>query len=769
MAAAADPPEPAAVTAAPLVTLRPLEPTAHGGDRLDTAEPPSGPRRWGLGAWAAVALSALLAVLVPVLVLADAAVPGRALLCVAFVIAVPGVPVALALRLPDQPVTAALAVAISPAAAMLAATTGVLTDAWDPTGALLVLAGTGLVATAVAVTRELLHARPVLPSWRAAGGPEPAVRAAVLGLLVLALVLWWAATRVLDPRLTGPAGLVLALPWTYWAALVLVAAAAALALTRPRPDHVAIGAVVGTLVLVAYGVVNVADGAGSVGAGWVQVGFAEAIARTGDTVPGVDARFSWPGFLAGIAQLTTWAGLPGAGPLLVLAPVVFELLTVPALWVIGRAVTASPRLAWVGVVLYLLVNWYQQDYFSAQATASVLGTGVLAVLLWAATAAPPGPDDPRPWWRRALTAPLRLPARPAGVDGPTTVALDVLLLVVLTAVIVGHQLTPTVLLAALAWFVLAGATRHRTLVVAAFVLFVGWFSYGATDYWTGHLATVFGDVGQVGSVVSAGVGDRIAGDPVYQAMQLVRVGWTALLGLLAAVGWWLLRRERSAVLVLGLAAAPAALVLVQSYGGEVVIRCALYASPFLAPLAAVALARLVCPARGLRRGVPGLVPVLVAAGLVAGSVALTTTRGVNVSFEHVAAVEVDAARLVHASARPGQSVAGLGPVGPLPMAGVGVVRAEGLVDRAECSDRPYPACVAARLGPTGDGGPDWVYATAGMEAEGVLQGEQPPGWVPAGLAVLQQSGRYRTVVATDDVVVLEKVGRVEPSIGRNLR
>ena len=82
--------------------------------------------------------------------------------------------------------------------------------------------------------------------------------------------------------------------------------------------------------------------------------------------------------------------------------------------------------------------------------------------------------------------------------------------------------------------------------------------------------------------------NRIAGDPVYGRMQLLRIGAGALLFVIAAVGWYRLRRTKFWLIAAALALQPFMLILVQSYGGEVVTAL-LYASPVLAPLSAIAL------------------------------------------------------------------------------------------------------------------------------------------------------------------------------------
>ena len=52
------------------------------------------------------------------------------------------------------------------------------------------------------------------------------------------------------------------------------------------------------------------------------------------------------------------------------------------LLLIARSITHSWRWSWVAAFVFLVTNWYQQDYFAPQATAFVLYVTLIGVLLW---------------------------------------------------------------------------------------------------------------------------------------------------------------------------------------------------------------------------------------------------------------------------------------------------------------------------------------------------------------------------------------------------
>jgi len=706
----------------------------------------------------ALAVSALLAVVVPLLATFDLDPPGRPVLAVAYVLLVPGVPLALSLRLPSWLVTAALAISSSLAVAVLYGTATIVGRWWQPVTGAWGVTLLALVLSVLAVRRQApaAVAQPEVPAAAEVDTPEATRSRPLLARLVLpALVLlagvsWWWSTQHLALDRAAALGLLPVVGWRFVLALVVVCGLTAYGLVRRPVNHALLTCCALLVALVGYGTVPVSDGAGSVPSGWVHVVFAQYISEHGTVPTGVDARFSWPGFFSAAAQLTALAGTASIRGFLVLAPVVYTMAALPGLLLVARAITRSWRWSWVAVFVYLFTNWYQQDYFSPQATAFVLYTTLLGTLLWLVSGAEPG-ERRGDWVSRARRAVSRVPALPPGVRSGTAAALGLVLALLTAAVAVGHQLTPMTLILALVVFTVTGQTRYRLLWFVGALVFAGWFSYGATDYWFGHLGTVFGDLGQVSNSVGAGVSDRLVGDPVYRAAQFVRIGWSLALFAVAAVGVLLIRRRPDVWLVAGLGCAPFGLLALQSYGGEGVIRSFLYASPVLAPLAALALRALA--GRVLRlRAAAGvgrlwgrtavLVPCLVVAALL-----LTFTRGLNVAFERAPRGQVAASEALRERVRPGD--------------GVGVVAGFGLTPSPDLRESPRvyldpEACESGDLdGCLSGERPRFVMLTITQERYGELSESRPRGWVWRLGDQLVESGAYHRVHTEPGAWLLE--------------
>lgn len=742
------------------------------GARLDA---PTGSRPADDGGWstavgpaplrsAVLLASALLAVAVPAVAALNVSFPGRAVLALLFTLAVPGIPVVALLRIPHPLVEASLAGAVSIAFALLTSTAAITAHWWNPLAWMVGTAAAHLLATGFALTRPASAGRSgrELRSRARMGAARLTGRWVAVALLAGAAALWTLAVRSVDLGATGATGLIAVVGWQYVAALVLVAVVAAWQLLRRRLDEWVLAATAVVLTLVIYAFVNVAEGEGSVATGWLHVGFARYISEHHVSFNGLDARGSWPGFFAATAQFVQLAGVPDGSSFLVWAPFVYNAAAIVPLLVIARSITRSRRTAWLAVFVYLGFNWYEQDYYSPQATAFLLYLVILATLFWAASITRL-PVDRGPLLRRWAGAWRRRPGLPAGMSAAQSLAMEAVLFVVAAAVVVAHQLTPVYLVLTLLLFTLTGRTRHRRLWLLVALLLLVWFSYGATDFWAGHLRTVFGDLGQLGANLNQGVASRVTGDPTYQKMQDLRVGYSLALVILAFIGLWRIRRRSDALLLALLPAAAGLLVALQSYGGEVVLRIFVYASPVLAPLAAIALRGFVrahrrSPALGARpgRGGHSLVQPRVAvasAGLLVLVTAFgllgTATRGVNTSFERVTKDDVAAAQALWAHVRHGDTVGYLAPAGAYNGDRVGDWTVVNL-DPDACDAVPFVCATAIE--------PRFILVSKTQDAEEALVARSS--FTSTGLAEdLVRHGLYRYVYKGPEAALLVHVGQ----------
>ena len=375
------------------------------------------------------------------------------------------------------------------------------------------------------------------------------------GVLATAAVLWAVSVASTDVDRVGGHGLVDALPLTWYAALLLLLCGFPVALLRGPRSPWLLGAYVVGFVAVVHGTTPLLYDEPRYAYTYKHLGVIEWIASSGQVDRGIDVYNSWPGFFALNAWLSDVTGVP-AESYAEWAQAAFNLLFAAVVLFAVSGVTSSTRTAWGAVWLFLIGNWVAQDYLAPQA----LGFALTLVLVGL-----------------ALHAGRGVAPRLALAGGA----------VVFLAIVVSHQLSPV--MAILAVGAIALATRRVPLwVPAAMVVVEGLWLVTALPVVRDRLeifAIARGD-----SARPDEISGRFALDGVQLTAWSARILVVLMVGL-AAWGAVLLARERRLRVPAALALAPLPAVVLSSYGGEVVLRAYLFALPWLALLAAVALVR----------------------------------------------------------------------------------------------------------------------------------------------------------------------------------
>jgi hypothetical protein len=451
---------------------------------------------------------------------------------------------------------------------------------------------------------------------------RPVVGVAAAG--VAALVLWLASLPRIDAGRIGDAGLITALPATYFAALALISAGFVVAVRGGVPARWR-AALVALLVLILHGTPPLIYDAPRFAYVYKHLGVVDLVSRYGSADRTIDAYNNWPGFFLLNAYFREAGGLPDSLGYTAWAPVFFNLCFVLVLFLAYRCLVEDPDVRWLGLWLFLLGNWVGQDYLAPQAFAFLLTMAVLTVgLAWlrrsarrwgrwtpgrwldrlSALRAPMADGADRPWWR-----PPPAPPMPAGGRW-TAVALA---LTLFGAVVASHQLTPLIAVLAVSLLVLVARLRPWWLPVAMAGMTMLWFALVAGDFLSAHTYLI-GDVGQrPDTAVSAGLSDLDTAPGQVVVAVTSRVLSAALWSLAVAglvVRW---RRGHRDLALLTLAGSPLPMVAAVSYGGEMLFRIYFFALPWVALLAGAAVAEL-CRGKAAG-GHPGRRGPMLAAGL----------------------------------------------------------------------------------------------------------------------------------------------------------
>ena len=291
----------------------------------------------------------------------------------------------------------------------------------------------------------------------------------------------------------------------------------------------------------------------------------------------LDVYQQWPGFFALAAGLVR---LSGRTPLTYgnWAGVFFVVLNAVTLFAIARRFSRGRRVVpYVAVLLFIVVNWEGQEYFSPQTAAFELS---LLFQLFLLPFLEPGRVRPwlarLPWLGISPVAPLDIPwPDRAGRAGMTVRAIG--LVALLAAITVTHQLSPYIVFAGVAALWVLGVLRRPLLLLAMLVVIGG--------YPLLHFAAVSQNSILTGLSVSNATGTKglaQATPPQILAGDLAKLVTLGLWGGTAVSGLSYLRRLGVVVIPLILAFMPLSLVLVSSYGGEGIYRAFLFSSPWCA-------------------------------------------------------------------------------------------------------------------------------------------------------------------------------------------
>lgn len=393
-------------------------------------------------------------------------------------------------------------------------------------------------------------------------------------LVTSAAALWVGATWGLDPALMNDLGLVSILRPSGYLAVILLLIAFVAELGSARPSNGRLVTPVVALVVLLHGTPSWLYGELRYSWAWKHLGVVDFISRTGTvdpSVPTMDIYHSWPGFFSINSTVVGLLGLDTAAGYARWWPVMANLAVIPVLLLVYRGLggTAGRRTAWLAVMIFLAANWIGQDYFSPQSLAYLLYLLIIGVVL-------------------QFTAHDRgLASEGATRPGRWSVAIAI---VATAALVTSHQITPVVLLLALGALILLRQRRVVLLASGVAAMAVLWAATGAWSYMNENLSALLDGFGDPAANADGNLVDQ---GSLSTAQQLVSTAGRLVLllvAVLAVLGFLRQVRGRKVDLTaVALILAPAGLLFANSFGGEIGFRTYLFALPFLAWYAALAI------------------------------------------------------------------------------------------------------------------------------------------------------------------------------------
>ncbi|TKK83661.1 lipopolysaccharide biosynthesis protein [Herbidospora galbida] len=503
---------------------------------------------------------------------------------------------------------------------------------------------------------------------------------------------------------------------------------------------------------------------------WTIGGFVDYIARTGETLTALDARFNWPGFSVFSAFMIRAAGVEDAAALLNWWPLISNVAYLIPLIVIVRRLQADRRAKWLALMIFVVSQWVGQDYFSPQGMTYLLYLLFVAILVtWFLRV-----DPASSFWKRRWTL---IPGERAPKKTTVTDRIIILVLIVMifVATATSHQITPFMMCGVLLGFVAFRRTRLSFMMVVLFgAIVAAYVNYMAVAYWSGHLDAMVGSVGQVGGNLTSQTTGRISStNPERLIVLYTRLAITGVILGLAGIG--LLRRLKKGVgdrVVFVMMVVPVLSLAMLSYGGELGLRVYL----FTLPATSILVAYLFYP--GLPSKVPPQrrFPVLaklrpvVACALVLGLAgAFLLARFGNEKYEWTSPQERAAIDYIYEQDLETTRILYLVPEGDggssISWSLTGVERVRQI--RATAGRDPYKVDnVVEQLRDAGPG--SFILATRSQEASLEIDANYPADWGPKMRVSLARHPDLKTLVWNDDAAVYalkeQPTGRIAPQL-----
>ncbi len=471
-----------------------------------------------------------------------------------------------------------------------------------------------------------------------------------VGLLATATALWIASLVLSTTAGVGEFGLLSVMHPTFFAGLALCVGGFMAEIVRGARRTWLLVANLVLLLLIMHATVPILVREPEYAWTYKHIGVIDLFRTTGHIVNYSDIYQAWPTFFAAVASLVT---VSGASTLRLAAwgPLFFDAANCLPLYAVVRTLTNDRRLPFLTVFVFTGVNWVAQDYLSPQAFVYVLCLGgVLVMVRWLRR--PAGPIRVRPRMLARLWERLQegLTAVPYVGRRTEWIALGCLYLID-AVVVISHQLSPYMMALSAIALVMLGLIRTwqvAPILVAIPVLYL-LPNYQVADHYgifdgLDIFRNLFHSTQGVSPTTSVSSHGQVFSAAVVQLLSLVLWG-------LAAISVVSERRRVAPVaLPAVLAFGPFAMLLEQSYGGEVIYRVYLFSAPWSVYLACRLAVR-------LWRRVPAV------AATVSASLAITVAALVGIQGEHgqltfdqFSTDEVAAAQYVYANAPAGSII-----------------------------------------------------------------------------------------------------------------
>ena len=411
-----------------------------------------------------------------------------------------------------------------------------------------------------------------------------------LAIVSVAFAAWAATLRSIDTTDIGDWGLIARVPVLWLVVLAVGVVLAVRAATAKAAETLRVVSAIGLVTIVLYATLPIVVSTIRYPWSYKHLGVIRLLDTTGRLHLDVDIYSTFSGMF-GVGALVR--GATGVDPESYAAwwQLGVTAFVLVAVWNLVRRISNDIRVAHLAALVFVVTDWVGQNYFSPQSVATFLGVTVLALVCsWFV-----GPVIGRP---RLLLRPRPLAALvhrlgpAATLDRqvayrPVMVARRWCVVLVFSALLMTHALTPAAVVLPIGAAVAIGWIRDWRLLAMGTAASVAW-AVRCIPYFRSQGY----DLGFGGAVADNIAGNRIGALPpaTYSLVGTLTRVFVVVVWLLAMVGFVRATRAGARLgMALLIATTPFVVVLVNAYGGEAIYRVYLYSLPGVVALIAAGL------------------------------------------------------------------------------------------------------------------------------------------------------------------------------------
>ena len=382
--------------------------------------------------------------------------------------------------------------------------------------------------------------------------------------LIVGSIITWAYSMIRSSPEMGDFGLVHALHPSYFISMAMLLISFILALTKKQNTRIFF-IIILLLNIILFLTPAIIEQTARFRFAYKVYGFAEYIIRNGNFNPNMIWYHGWPGAFLIISMISDIVKQNDDFLFLMYFPFIIQILYFFPLYIFLKSLFQDDKKVWIGVWIFYIINFINQDYMSPQAFAYLYYLILLSIIVKMTNI---GGIDNNGNYKNYI--PYKF--------------VSVILIAGLTII---HMMTPMIILSIICFAALFNKSSRKDLLKFALVLtiiMIAWVIYGAYVYLDWHLVDFFQKFLQSDSYTQ-NVQQRVTGSSAHLIVTRLMIFTTLISGGFAIIGIMLsyFRKDnifktniRTFYMIGGI------LMLTNSpYGGEMIMRIFLFMLPFL--------------------------------------------------------------------------------------------------------------------------------------------------------------------------------------------